>query len=244
MDDLSRFCCQNSACPEHGKRGGENLSVCDHYGPNRQRRMLRCRTCKARFSERKGTPLFGANLPEEKVAVVLGHVAEGWFVFRGRGDDRFHAVCEGQFVGNPGGGRDRPGCVLPFASSPGRLADREAIYPALRSRRSAAVNQIADVLSCSEGPAVLLQSGPAIAATNVAVAEQFRPIEWRAPRPPIQRKLTTIAACHSRFWKNAMLMANSNSISQQSPAMQERPGFIPCVAPHAGSKVRWLGLEK
>ena len=39
--------------------------------------MLRCRTCKARFSERKGTPLFGANLPEEKVAVVLGHVAEG-----------------------------------------------------------------------------------------------------------------------------------------------------------------------
>ena len=77
MDDLLRFCCQNLECPDYGKRGGENLSVCDHYGPNKQRRMLRCRTCKARFSERKGTPLFGANLPEEKVAVVLGHVAEG-----------------------------------------------------------------------------------------------------------------------------------------------------------------------
>jgi transposase-like protein len=77
MDDLARFCCQNTKCPDYGKRGGENLSVCDRYGPNKQRRMLRCRTCKARFSERKGTPLFGANLPEEKVAAVLAHVAEG-----------------------------------------------------------------------------------------------------------------------------------------------------------------------
>ena len=68
MDDLSRFCCQNSECQDYGKRGGENLSVCDHYGPNKQRRMLRCRTCKARFSERKGTPLFGANLPEDQVS--------------------------------------------------------------------------------------------------------------------------------------------------------------------------------
>ena len=39
--------------------------------------MLRCRTCKARFSERKGTPLFGATLPEEKILSVLGHIDEG-----------------------------------------------------------------------------------------------------------------------------------------------------------------------
>ena len=71
------FVVRISGCQDYGKRGCENLSVCDHYGPNKQRRMLRCRTCKARFSERKGTPLFGANLPEDKVAVVLGHVAEG-----------------------------------------------------------------------------------------------------------------------------------------------------------------------
>jgi len=38
MDDLSRFCCQNSECPEYGKRGGKNLSVCGRYGPNKQRR--------------------------------------------------------------------------------------------------------------------------------------------------------------------------------------------------------------
>ena len=32
MDDLSRFCCLNSECPDHGNRGGKNLSVCGHYG--------------------------------------------------------------------------------------------------------------------------------------------------------------------------------------------------------------------
>jgi transposase-like protein len=77
MDDLSRFCCLNSECPDHGKRGGENLSVTSRYGPDKARRMLRCRTCKARFSERKGTPLFDARLPREKVESVLEHVAEG-----------------------------------------------------------------------------------------------------------------------------------------------------------------------
>jgi transposase-like protein len=39
--------------------------------------MLRCRTCKARFSERKGTPLFDSRLPPGKAESVLEHVAEG-----------------------------------------------------------------------------------------------------------------------------------------------------------------------
>jgi hypothetical protein len=30
-------------------------------------RLLYCRTCKARFSERKGTPLFQARLAEDKI---------------------------------------------------------------------------------------------------------------------------------------------------------------------------------
>ena len=66
MDDLSRFCCLNSDCPEHGKRGAGNLTVTGRYGPGKARRMLRCRTCKARFSERKGTPLFDSRLPPEQ----------------------------------------------------------------------------------------------------------------------------------------------------------------------------------
>jgi len=74
--DLSAFCCQNPDCPDHGQRGQGNLTVPMRYGPQR-RRLLRCKTCKARFSERKGTPLLGAQLPEDKVVAVLSHIAEG-----------------------------------------------------------------------------------------------------------------------------------------------------------------------
>ena len=77
MDDLSSFCCLNPACADVGKRGHGNLTVTARYGPSQSRRMLRCRTCTPRFSERKGTPLFDARLPPEKAAAVLAHVAEG-----------------------------------------------------------------------------------------------------------------------------------------------------------------------
>lgn len=76
MDDLSRFCCLNEACPDYGKRGHGNLTVPARYGPHKTR-VLRCSTCKDRFSERKGTPLFDARLPADKVVAVLAHVAEG-----------------------------------------------------------------------------------------------------------------------------------------------------------------------
>jgi transposase-like protein len=77
MDDLSRFCCLNSRCSDHAKRGAGNLSVTSRYGPDKTRRMLRCRTCKARFSERRGTPLFDSRLQPGKAESVLEHVAEG-----------------------------------------------------------------------------------------------------------------------------------------------------------------------
>jgi transposase-like protein len=76
MDDLSAFCCQNPQCPDYGQRGRGNLTVPMRYGPQ-QRRLLRCKTCTARFSERKGTPLFAAQLPRDKVVAVLSHIAEG-----------------------------------------------------------------------------------------------------------------------------------------------------------------------
>jgi len=77
MDDLSRFCFQNKGCPDHGKRGAGNLTVCGWFGKNQRIRLLYCRTCKARFSERKGTPLFQARLDEKKIISVLAHVDEG-----------------------------------------------------------------------------------------------------------------------------------------------------------------------
>ena len=76
MDDLSRFCCRNAACADHGKRGHGNRTVPMRYGPNKTR-LLRCSTCKSRFSERKGTPLFDSRLPADTAASVLAHVAEG-----------------------------------------------------------------------------------------------------------------------------------------------------------------------
>src|SRR3954464_11842953 len=77
MEDLSTFCCQRPSCPDYGKRGAGNLSVCDRIGKARQYRLLYCRTCKARFSERKGTALFRSPLPPEKVVSILAHVQEG-----------------------------------------------------------------------------------------------------------------------------------------------------------------------
>jgi transposase-like protein len=77
MDDLSRFCCQNPDCPLAGQRGQGNLTVCAHYGAGERHRLLYCRTCKYRFSERKSTPLFDSRLPRDKLLAVLRHLADG-----------------------------------------------------------------------------------------------------------------------------------------------------------------------
>jgi transposase-like protein len=77
MEDLARFCCQNTACPKYGQRNAGNLTVSGRFGKGQQLRLLYCRTCKKRFSERKGTPLFGSKLPRPKLLSLLEHVAEG-----------------------------------------------------------------------------------------------------------------------------------------------------------------------
>jgi len=77
MDDLTRFCCQKPECPRYGQRGAGNLSVCGRIGKQKQFRQLYCNSCRARFSERKGTPLYRCHLPESTAASVLDHLAEG-----------------------------------------------------------------------------------------------------------------------------------------------------------------------
>jgi hypothetical protein len=76
MDDLKIFCCQNADCPDYGQRGKGNLRVCFRNGPNKERRVLACRTCQQRFSERKGTPLYRSKLTEDKALAVLQHLQE------------------------------------------------------------------------------------------------------------------------------------------------------------------------
>jgi transposase-like protein len=76
MEDLDLFCCQNPDCPDYGLRGQGNLRVCFRYGKD-QRRMLACRTCQKRSSERKGTALFGTRLPQPQAVAVLDHLRDG-----------------------------------------------------------------------------------------------------------------------------------------------------------------------
>jgi transposase-like protein len=77
VDDLSRFCCLNASCPRYGLRGQGNVAVRGYYGPGKSRRLLYCKACKRRFSERKGTPLFGCHLPADKAQAVLEHLQDG-----------------------------------------------------------------------------------------------------------------------------------------------------------------------
>ena len=77
MVSIEQLCCQNSQCPEAGVRGRGNLSFRGWSGKSRRTRMVHCRTCKRRFSERKGTVLEHARLPDEKALAVLKHIQEG-----------------------------------------------------------------------------------------------------------------------------------------------------------------------
>jgi transposase-like protein len=75
-DDLHAFCCPNLDCPDYGKRGHGNLTVCARSGRH-QRRLPYCKTCKDRFSEPKGTPLCDTRLRDDQAIAVLHHRAEG-----------------------------------------------------------------------------------------------------------------------------------------------------------------------
>lgn len=77
MDDLNDFCCLNRACSDYGRRDAGNLRVGFRDGPGKPRRLLVCRTCQKRFSERDGTPLFDCRLPEATAVDVPAHLQDG-----------------------------------------------------------------------------------------------------------------------------------------------------------------------
>ncbi len=77
MHPIEQLCCQNSHCSDAGLRGRGNLTFRGYSGKGRRMRMVYCHTCRARFSERKGTVLEQARLPDEKVREVLSHIREG-----------------------------------------------------------------------------------------------------------------------------------------------------------------------
>jgi transposase-like protein len=66
----------NEECDLHGKAGQDNLIVRKTYGKDHIR-YLRCRECRAEFSERKGTALWNTKIAEEKAVQVAQHLNEG-----------------------------------------------------------------------------------------------------------------------------------------------------------------------
>jgi hypothetical protein len=77
MIPIEHFCCQDSHCPDAGTRGGGNLCFRGWSGKGRRIRLVYCRTCKRPFSERKGTVLEHARLPDDKALAILKHIQEG-----------------------------------------------------------------------------------------------------------------------------------------------------------------------
>jgi transposase-like protein len=77
MHPIENFCCQNSSCPDSGLRGKGNLSYCGWSGRGKRIRMIYCHTCKAHFSQRKGTVLEHSRLSADKAIAVLEHIREG-----------------------------------------------------------------------------------------------------------------------------------------------------------------------
>ncbi len=75
--DLRGFCCQNERCVAYGSYGAGNLHVCGRLGKDKSIRLLKCRTCQKRFSERKGTVFYRSHTPPRKVVSILNHVQEG-----------------------------------------------------------------------------------------------------------------------------------------------------------------------
>jgi|Deesub1362B_J571_1020462.scaffolds.fasta_scaffold01267_4 hypothetical protein len=68
--------CPNRQCPQYGRPAGGNIVVVDYYGPSR-RRLLKCRSCGLRFSERRLRFFFRLHTDERKVREVLRCLLQG-----------------------------------------------------------------------------------------------------------------------------------------------------------------------
>jgi transposase-like protein len=76
VGSLAAFACPNPDCSHFNRFDAGNLSVVEWTGKHKDIRRLYCSACKRRFTERQGTLLRYAKLPEETVVRIvkcLGH---------------------------------------------------------------------------------------------------------------------------------------------------------------------------
>ncbi len=71
------FACPNPECDLFNRFGAGNLTVSDHIGKGRAIRRLRCGHCGKRFSERRGSLMQDAKLPEQAVVRMVKCLAHG-----------------------------------------------------------------------------------------------------------------------------------------------------------------------
>ena len=74
--NISHCFCPNKECEDYAKKGQSNIVRYDTYGKQKTK-LLRCRTCKTRFSERRNTVFFGLHLDESTIERVVRCLAEG-----------------------------------------------------------------------------------------------------------------------------------------------------------------------
>ena len=74
---LATFACPNEDCSDFNRFGAGNLSVCEWMGKHKRIRRLYCRSCGHRFSERQGTLLEYAKLPEKTVVQIVKCLVHG-----------------------------------------------------------------------------------------------------------------------------------------------------------------------
>lgn len=74
---LTAFACPNEECADFNRFGAGNLSVCEWIGKDKRIRRLYCRSCGHRFSERQGTLLEYAKLPEETIVRIVKCLVHG-----------------------------------------------------------------------------------------------------------------------------------------------------------------------
>jgi len=96
--NLAHNFCPNPNCPDYGKKGQGNLTCYGTYGP-RQTKLLCCRTCKTRFSERRNSIFFGLHTDEDTIEQVVRYLAAGYSIrvtakLMGINKDTVHRIWE------------------------------------------------------------------------------------------------------------------------------------------------------
>jgi len=74
--NLSQHFCPNPECEQYGQKGLGNITTSTTFG-KQNIRLLRCKTCNKRFSERHSTVFSGLHLEEQVVTEILLCLAEG-----------------------------------------------------------------------------------------------------------------------------------------------------------------------